>query len=113
VLLKIKTLYSHWLVLYKQFPKPERFGIGEKLDNLFLETIEILFTARYLKAQEKIGYFEQAILKIDRLRLFLEIAWENKIIKSKHYGELLEELDGIGKEIGGWRKMLLTKTPLE
>lgn len=107
--LKEKALYSYWLKLYNKFRKPERFGIGERLDNLFLEILECTHQSRYAPFSSKIPFLEKAIVKIDRLKFFSEIAWENKLITAKQHGELLERLGEIGRELGGWKKGILNK----
>jgi len=111
VLFRAKSLYSFWLDLYKKFPKPERFGIGQKIDNLLLETLENIFTLRFAKSENKIIFIERSINKIDKLKFLLEICWENKLISSKQQGSFLEKLENVGRELGGWKKTL-TKTPV-
>jgi hypothetical protein len=110
VLLKAKTAYSRWLFLYKRFPKPERFGVGEKMDLLFLEILESLFESRFASRAEKVEFLDISIHKIDKFKFFTEIAWENKLLKAKDYGEMLNELQSIGRTLGAWKKSL-TKTP--
>lgn len=109
VLFKEKTAYTYWLGLYGKFRKPERFGIGEKIDNLFLETLECTRQSRYTSLGLKVPFLEQAILKIDRVKFFSEIAWENKLMSAKQYAEFIEKLEDIGRELGGWKKGILNK----
>jgi hypothetical protein len=47
---------------------------------------------------------------MDILKLFLQIAWENKLIPSEKYIELSTKLQEIGRMLGGWKKGLLSKT---
>ena len=109
VLFKEKIAYTHWLKLYRKIPKPERFGVGEKIDILFLELFETTYEMRFASAVHELPYLEKAITKIDKIKFLLEIAWENKLINTKHYSELLEQLEGIGRELGGWKKGLTNK----
>ena len=109
VLFKEKNTYTYWLKLYKKISKPERFGIGEKIDDLFLETLELTYKGRYASLSNKIPFLEQAILKIDRIKFFSEILWENKLMTTKQYVEFLEKLEEIGRELGGWKKGILNK----
>ena len=95
--------------MYKKISKPERFGIGEKIDDLFLETLELTYKGRYASLSNKIPFLEQAILKIDRIKFFSEILWENKLMTTKQYVEFLEKLEEIGRELGGWKKGILNK----
>lgn len=110
VLLRGKAAYEIWLRLYRKFPKPERFGLGQKMDVLFLETLESLFLMRYASFPDKKLFLEQGLTKVDRLKFFSEVAWETKLITARQHGELLEQLAWIGRELGGWKKSLDTKT---
>jgi hypothetical protein len=94
---------------YHKFPKPERFGLGEKIDKLFLEILELIHQIRYASITSKIPFLEQAILKIDRIKFFSEISWENKLMTTKQYTEFLLKLEEIGRELGGWKKGILNK----
>lgn len=109
MLFKGKTAYAYWLTLYRKFPKPERFGIGEKIDNLFIEILELIHRSRYISFSNKLHFLEQAILKIDRVKFFSEITWENKLLTTKQYVEFLEKLEEIGRELGGWKKGIINK----
>ena len=109
VLFKAKTAYSHWLKLYRKIAKPERFGIGEKIDVLFLEILELAHSSRFASLPDKLPYLEKTIGKIDKVKFFLEISWENKLVTSKEYSELLKRLEEIGRELGGWKKGIINK----
>ena len=45
-------------------------------------------------------------VKLDLLKLFLQIAWEIKGIDTKKYIILSEKLAEIGKMLGGWHKQV-------
>lgn len=45
-----------------------------------------------------------AISKLDGVKFFLQIAWENKCLKDDRYLNLSEKLEEIGKMLGGWKK---------
>ena len=110
MLSKTKKVYSYWLGLYKKFPKPERFGIGEKVDLAFLEVLELLHTLRYSQYSAKPTLIQEILPKIDRIKFFSEVSWENNLMTAKQYAELLEQLETIGRELGGWKKSLSNKT---
>lgn len=48
---------------------------------------------------------------IDVLKFLLRVAWELKILDDKKYTKLSEGIQEIGRQVGGWRKGLQTKTP--
>ncbi|MEK7155383.1 MAG: four helix bundle protein, partial [Patescibacteria group bacterium] len=89
----------------------ERFGIGEKIDSLFLTTMETLREATYASSESKISLLGKAIRSLDSLRFFLQVAWEIKCIANTQYASLGSEVEEIGRMVGGWRKGLVAKTP--
>jgi hypothetical protein len=108
---KGKEAYQLWLALHKNFPKTERFGVGQKIEQTFLDILEYGFTAAYLPPEQKIVMLGKTISRLDILKFFLQIAWENKLIPADKYITLSQKLDEIGRMLGGWRKGLLSKTP--
>ena len=111
VIIKIKESYSYWLLIHRDFPKTERFGIGKRIDELFLWLLELSFAASYLPVEQKILMLEKTISRLDILKFFLQTAWENKLVPSEKYIELSKKLEEIGRMLGGWRKGLQNKTP--
>ena len=51
------------------------------------------------------------ISRLDVLKFFIQIAWENKLIPEDKYIILSEQLHEIGRMLGGWKKGLQSKTP--
>ena len=91
-------------------PHVERFGIGSKIDWLFLEMLDGLRKATYAPLHEKIACLESIIKTIDGLRFFLQLSWEISLIHTTRYTVLAKEVEEVGRMVGGWRKGLLTKT---
>lgn len=86
------AVYKLWDEFRDHFPKKSRYTLGEKIDEYFLETIELLFIASYLGKQEKLPYLKMAGVKLDLLKFFLQIAWELKTLDNKKYVALSEPL---------------------
>jgi len=110
VILDIKATYQLWLTLHRDFPKVERLGLGQKIEQTFLETLELTFCLSYLSPEHKLPMLNKAITKLDILKFFTQIAWETKLIPTNKYSELLEKLATIGRQFGGWKKGLQIKT---
>ncbi len=111
MLLKSKNAYSYWLLLFNDFPKVNRASLGKKIDFYFLELLESIFTSLYLPPQQKVVRLSSAIAKLDALKFFLQLAWENKCVPQDKYAVLSSNLNEIGKMLGGWKKGLEQKTP--
>jgi len=112
VILKGKEAYQSWLVLHRNFPRTERYNLGRRIDLVFLEVLELSFTASYLPPEQKIIFLSKAISRLDILKFFLQLAWENKLIPLKKYSGLSQNLHEIGRMLGGWKKGLQKKTPI-
>ncbi|MDP3772372.1 MAG: four helix bundle protein [bacterium] len=109
ILQKFIAAYKLWDEFKKSFPKQSRFTIGVKIDVLFLDVIELLFVASRLSKEQKLPYLHKASVKLDLLKFFLQIAWELKAVDTKKYIMLSEQLNEIGKMLGGWIRGLQQK----
>ena len=49
------------------------------------------------------------ISKLDGIKFFLQVAWENKYIANEKYFALSENLNEIGRMLGGWKKGIENK----
>lgn len=111
VLVRAKESYSLWLHSLIDFPKIYRYTLGGKIESHFLSLLENIFIATYLSKEKKSSQLSLAILKLDNLKFFLQLAWENKCLPNAKYSTLSEQLDEVGRMLGGWKKGLDNKTP--
>ena len=108
---KVKDIYKNWLPVHRNLPRLERFGLGLRIDILLLDLLELLRKATYASIPIKIPILEECLSKTDSLRFFVQIMWENKLIPNNQFTLLGEEIESVGKNIGGWKKELLKKLP--
>lgn len=104
-------MYKRWLPIQRNLPKGERFGLGAKIDQLFITLLEKLHRASFSNPDAKLPMLGEALLTVDSLRFFIQLSWELKLIPTKQFSDIGQDIESIGKMIGGWRKGLLTKTP--
>ena len=109
--MKEKEAYQFWLALHRNFPHVERLGIGQKIEKIFLDVLELSYSCVYLPPEPKIILLGKTISKLDILKFFLQLAWESKFIHTEKYAELSKKIEEIGRMLGGWKKGLLSKTP--
>ncbi|MDD2258171.1 MAG: four helix bundle protein [Patescibacteria group bacterium] len=102
LLQKSKDSYLLWHTYFKLIPKEHRFSLGVKIDNIFIEIIEMISGALYIKKEERALYIKVAIRKTDTLKLFFLILWETKPLDNKKYLAISEKIDEIGRMLGGW-----------
>ena len=102
-----KRVYKAWILIERNLPRCERFGIGQKIDFLFIGLLDILQKTSFSPINLKIPLLNQAQTKIDSLRFFIQLCWEIKLISSKQFTAIGQQVEQIGKMIGGWRKDLI------
>ena len=102
ILQKVKSVYVFWYSIYHTIPKTHRYTLAIKIDNLFIEIIEMISSASFVKKEEKTPYLRTAIRKLDTLKILLLVLWETKSIDTKKYELLSLPLDEIGRMLGGW-----------
>lgn len=104
-------VYKLWHEYRNNFPKKSRYTLGDKIDLLFLQTLELLFIASYQSKEKKLITLEMAVKKLDLLKFLLRVSWELKVLDNQKFIILSEKLQEIGRMLGGWRKGLENKTP--
>jgi hypothetical protein len=106
VIVKEQEAHQYWLALHRNFPRVERLGIGQKIEHVFLDILELSFACVYLPPEQKILMLAKVISKMDTLKFFAQLAWESKLIPQEKYIELSGKLEEIGRMLGGWKKGL-------
>ncbi len=103
VLQRLKSLYILWHDYYQTIPKIHRHSLGQRIDTLFVETIEAISVASFLSKDEKQPWVRLAIRKVDTTKILLMVLWETKSLDNKKYIALSGPIDEIGKMLGGWQ----------
>ena len=107
VLNNIKDSYLLWHGYFLILPKIHRYSFGIKIDSLFIELIEAVSAASFLRLDQKIPYVQLGIRKLDTLKVLLMILWETKSIDNKKYIAISIKIDEIGRMLGGWVDQLI------
>ena len=93
-----------WHGFLLRLPRPTRYTLGTRIDNLFTGLIEAALLAKYAKRTNKLALLEQISRKLDTLKYFTTLLWQVKGIDHSKYAQLAEKLSGAGKMVGGWIK---------
>lgn len=88
----------------------ERFGIGTRIDSLFLELLETIRKSEFAKPEDKIEILETVNMIIDSLRFFVQLAWEATLLQDTSYIALGEKIESMGRQTGSWKRGLIAKT---
>jgi hypothetical protein len=111
VIERAKAAYKIWLIVHRKMARSERFGIGDRIDVLWLDLLDALRKAAYAPTNEKIPALEYTIRTVDSVRFFIQIAWESGLMAQSHFISLGKDIEEIGRMVGGWKRGLLTKNP--
>jgi len=85
-----------------KFPRSQKFVIGDRIENMMLDILELLIEAAYSKNKHKV--LKTANLKLEQLRYLVRLSKDLKLINLKEYEFCARAVDGIGTSIGGWLK---------
>lgn len=95
-----------WIRIADHIAKNQRYTIGSRIENKFLDLLELSYIAYFTKKEKKSEKISECILSLDTLKFLMHIAWEAKLISHKQYEEIALKLEEVGRILGGWRKSL-------
>ncbi len=105
ILSLLKECYLLWHNFLPHVERLSRYTLGVKIDNLFIELLEITFTAKYAQRENKLAFLDELIRRLDNLKFFVTLLWEAKGLDATKYGQLAQKLATAGKMSGKWRQM--------
>jgi hypothetical protein len=92
-----------WLIpTIDKFPRKQKFVLGDRIESTALDVLESLIGATYTKAREKL--LADANLGLERLRFFMRLSFDLRLIDSRRYEHAARGLDDVGRLVGGWIK---------
>ena len=99
-----KDVYKLTLLIYsltKDFSKEYKYTLGQDLKKDVMVLMRSIYRAN--KAQNKKEYLEKFLDDFELLKLEVRLCVDMKIITIKKQAEISLLMDGIGKQITGWR----------
>ena len=108
---RVYHLYSSFHECLTLFPKTERHSLGATCQSDILELLRLcLRTAGSSKPAEKAIYLKEASVRLDSLRLLLNLCKDCKCVSNQTYQQLDSTCSEIGRMLGGWLKSV-TSSP--
>jgi hypothetical protein len=83
-----------------KFPRLRRFTLGERLEQVLLDVLELLLEAAYTRAKQPA--LQRANLRLETARHLWRLAHELEVISTKRYAHGAGLMDNLGKQVGGW-----------
>ncbi|MFH0994694.1 MAG: diversity-generating retroelement protein Avd [Pseudomonadota bacterium] len=89
-----------WMIpKLEKFPRNQKFLLGDRMENLMLDILELLIEATYSRNKQPALF--AANMKLEKLRYLIRLAKDLKLISIKGYAFSANAMDGIGKSVGG------------
>lgn len=93
--------------LIKNFPRDQKFLLGNRLQNQCSDLLELFIEAFYTGNKNlKKEKLRAANIQLEKLRFFLRLAYENGFVSTGRYRETSENIQELGRMTGGWLKKL-------
>ena len=116
--LGVRVLFTNGHHLYESFhecliafPKSERYSLGATCQSEILELLRLsLRAAGSTKPSDKAAYIKEASVRLDSLRLLLNLCKDCKCVSNQTYQQLDSTCNEIGRMLGGWLKSI-TSSP--
>ena len=105
---KTCEFYKKIYALSSKLSKRDKLGIYSKIENICLETIQLVITASLESKPSKLPTLNSARIKIELLKKLIRTSNELDIISNDKYLELESDLQEISKMTNGWIKYLTT-----
>jgi len=101
---------ASWLISRtQQFPKSQRFGLAQRVRNAVLDFYGYLLEARKVDLSRRAETLLMADVELEKLRVYLRLCQENKLISFRQYEFSSEQVVEIGRMLGAWRQRTARK----
>ena len=101
----ITKLYDFilWIIpKLEKFPRGQKFLIGDRIETLMLDILDILIEAAYSRKKHEI--LKAANLKLEKLRYLIRLSKDLNLINIKSYEFSSRSINDVGNSVGGWLK---------
>lgn len=95
-----------WIDIVPHIQKNARYTIGARIENKFLDLLELAYIAYFSKKENKIEKISECIFLLDTLKFIISVAWEAKFISNGQYEKIALKLEEVGRMLGGWKNNL-------
>jgi hypothetical protein len=87
----------------QRFAKVHKYSLGVQLEN---ETIELIrqITRTNFKRGDKSEFIDECFVRYEIVKVLIRLSMDYKLLTIKQYEFASNELDEIGRLLGGWRR---------
>lgn len=104
IISRIYELYKTLYEFQRNIPKTARYSLWIRIQDSLLDVLEGLMAVGYVVPQNRSDHLVKIAVKVDKIRVFIRLCYDTKIINQKKYLSLQSMIDEIGRMLGGWIK---------
>lgn len=106
ILQKTYNALKDAIPVLERFPKSQKFTLGDRLQNLISDLLELLIEAHFASKPDKRLMLHQVNIKLEKLRFFIRLSYELGHLSMRQYDEFVRRYNEIGRMTGGWIKSI-------
>lgn len=106
IISKTYNFVKSTLQAVEMMPKSYKFTFGDRLQTMAADLLELSIEAYYAPRNEKRRLLLKINILLEKMRHFFRLGYELGLYNSKKYEHFAQQLNEIGKMIGGWLKSL-------
>jgi hypothetical protein len=92
-----------WLIpVTVKFPRQHRFVMAETLQRTALAFQDLVVEASF--TQQPMERLKQADMNLHKLRIYLRLSHDLKLLSAGQYRHVVKMIDEIGRLLGGWMR---------
>ncbi len=103
---KTYNAYREFYECLKNFPKGDRYAIGQRTEQVFLALLSDIIRASKAPRLQKGVAVGNAQISVGILRVCIRLSKDVRALNLKQYISLEEKVDEIGRMLGGWKRSL-------
>lgn len=84
----------------EKFPRSQKFTLGDRIINISLDTLDVLIEATY--TPKRLPLLQKANVELEKLRFLIRLCHDFKLLSTKQYAYISNEINEVGKLVGGW-----------
>jgi hypothetical protein len=107
IITKIYDLLLYLIPQISKFPKSQRYLLGDRLEIIGLEVLEIFLEALY--SRDKLVLLQRANIKLEQTRYYARLCKDLKLVSLHGYEVLTKKIHEVGIQLGGWIKQQKSK----
>lgn len=108
IITRVYDLLLYLIPQVSKFPRSQRYLLGDRLEAIVLDVLEILLEATY--SRDKTPLLAEANLKLEKARYYVRLCKDLKLTDLQRYQVLSKMINEVGIQLGGWIRQQKTRS---